>query len=82
MSFNLRNRSFLKELDFTPAELKFLLRLSADLKAAKYGGYEQPRLGSGIPYSVPRGTYRCADGLYICSAATPPGASRLSRSST
>ena len=40
MSFNLRNRSFLKELDFTPAELKFLLRLAADLKAAKYGGYE------------------------------------------
>ena len=28
MSFNLRNRSFLKELDFTPAELKFLLRLA------------------------------------------------------
>lgn len=44
MSFNLRNRSFLKELDFSPAELKFLLRLSADLKAAKYGGYEQPHL--------------------------------------
>src|SRR5215468_842812 len=44
MAFNLRNRSFLKELDFTPAELKFLLQLSADLKAAKYGGYEVPRL--------------------------------------
>ena len=44
MSFNLRNRSFLKELDFTPAELKFLLRLAADLKAAKYGGYERPHL--------------------------------------
>lgn len=44
MSFNLRNRSFLKELDFTPDELRFLLKLSADLKAAKYGGYEQPRL--------------------------------------
>src|SRR4051812_2333953 len=44
MSFNLRHRSFLKELDFTPAELKFLLNLSADLKAAKYGGYEVPRL--------------------------------------
>ena len=44
MSFNLRHRSFLKELDFTPAELKFLLKLSADLKAAKYAGYEQPRL--------------------------------------
>jgi ornithine carbamoyltransferase len=44
MAYNLRNRSFIKELDFTPIELKFLLKLSADLKAAKYGGYEQPRL--------------------------------------
>jgi len=44
MAYNLRDRSFLKELDFTPDELRFLLRLSADLKAAKYGGYEQPRL--------------------------------------
>ncbi len=44
MAFNLRNRSFLKELDFTPEEIKFLLKLSAELKAAKYGGYEQPRL--------------------------------------
>jgi ornithine carbamoyltransferase len=44
MAFNLRNRSFVKELDFTTDELKFLLKLSADLKAAKYGGYEQPRL--------------------------------------
>ena len=44
MAFNLRNRSFVKELDFTPAELRFLLRLSAELKAAKYGGYERQRL--------------------------------------
>jgi ornithine carbamoyltransferase len=44
MAYNLRNRSFVKELDFTPDELQFLLKLSADLKAAKYGGYEQPRL--------------------------------------
>ena len=44
MAFNLRNRSFLKELDFTTEELEFLLKLSADLKAAKYGGYEQQRL--------------------------------------
>jgi ornithine carbamoyltransferase len=44
MAFNLRNRSFLKLLDFTPQEIKFLLDLSADLKKAKYGGYEQPRL--------------------------------------
>ena len=44
MAFNLRNRNFLKELDFTQEEFEFLLKLSADLKAAKYGGYEQPRL--------------------------------------
>lgn len=44
MPFNLRHRSFLKELDFAPGELMFLLKLSADLKAAKYSGYEQPRL--------------------------------------
>ena len=44
MAFNLRNRHFLKELDFTPQELSFLLDLSADLKAAKYAGIEQQRL--------------------------------------
>jgi len=44
MAFNLRNRNFVKLLDFTPEEIKFLLKLSADLKAAKYGGYEQPNL--------------------------------------
>ncbi len=44
MAFNLRNRSFVKLLDFTPAEIKFLLKLAADLKAAKYGGYERQRL--------------------------------------
>ncbi len=44
MAFNLRNRSFLKLLDFTPQEIRFLLELSVDLKKAKYGGYEQQRL--------------------------------------
>lgn len=44
MGFNLRNRHFLKELDFTKQELVFLLKLSADLKAAKYAGTEQQRL--------------------------------------
>ena len=44
MAYNLRNRHFLKLLDFTPEEIRFLLNLSADLKKAKYGGYEQPRL--------------------------------------
>ncbi|MDD6792740.1 MAG: ornithine carbamoyltransferase, partial [Thermobifida fusca] len=44
MAFNLRNRSFVKELDFTPQELMFLITLAADLKAAKYAGTEQPQL--------------------------------------
>ncbi|MEW5846621.1 MAG: ornithine carbamoyltransferase [Bacteroidota bacterium] len=44
MSFNLRNRSFLKLLDFTPKEIQFLLDLAADLKKAKYAGTEQQRL--------------------------------------
>ena len=44
MAFNLRNRSFVKELDFTPQEWKFLLDLAAELKVAKYAGSEQPRL--------------------------------------
>ena len=33
-------------------------------------GYLQPRLGSGIPYSVPRGTWRCADGRWVAVSAT------------
>jgi ornithine carbamoyltransferase len=44
MAYNLKNRSFLKLLDFSPQEIKFLLDLSASLKAAKYSGTEQPLL--------------------------------------
>ena len=44
MSYNLRNRHFLALRDFTPQEISFLLKLSADLKAAKYAGTEVPRL--------------------------------------
>ncbi|MCU1453207.1 MAG: argI [Acidimicrobiales bacterium] len=44
MTGSLRNRSFLKELDFTADELRSLLELSAKLKAEKHGGHEQQRL--------------------------------------
>jgi len=44
MAFNLRNRNFIKLLDFTPEEITYLLRLAADLKAAKYAGIETQRL--------------------------------------
>lgn len=44
MPVNLKNRNFLKLLDFTRSEIEFLLKLSADLKMAKYTGIEQPLL--------------------------------------
>ena len=44
MAFNLKNRSFLQLEDFTPEEIRFLLRLSADLKAAKNTGTEVSQL--------------------------------------
>jgi ornithine carbamoyltransferase len=44
MGFNLHNRSFLKEIDFEPRELRFLLQLSEALKSAKYAGTEVQRL--------------------------------------
>ncbi len=44
MTCNLKNRSFLKLLDFTPEEIEYLLDLAADLKRAKKEGTEEPRL--------------------------------------
>ena len=44
MAYNLRNRHFLKLLDFSPQEIMFLLELASDLKKATYAGTEQPRL--------------------------------------
>jgi ornithine carbamoyltransferase len=44
MAFNLRNRHFLKLLDFTAQEINLLLDLSIDLKKARYAGFEQQRL--------------------------------------
>jgi ornithine carbamoyltransferase len=44
MVFNLRNRSFLKLLDFSTEEIQFLLDLSRHLKTAKYLGTEKQRM--------------------------------------
>ncbi len=63
MPLNLRNRSFLKEIDFSPAELRFLLKLSSDLKTAKYAGTEQPRLvgkNIGLIFEKTSTRTRCA----------------------
>ncbi len=44
MSYNLKGRSFLKELDFEPHEMRYFLDLSESLKTAKYSGTESKRL--------------------------------------
>ncbi len=63
MAYNMRNRHFLKDLDFSAQEIRFLLDLSRDLKRAKYAGYEQPRLqGKNIVliFEKPSTRTRCA----------------------
>lgn len=45
MAYNLRNRHFLKLLDYSTEEIMFLLDLSFSLKKAKYSGTERQRLG-------------------------------------
>lgn len=48
------------------------------VSAYAHMGYVQPRLGSGIPYSVPRGTYCCADGKWVAlSTSTESIAARV-----
>ena len=51
--------------------LESMLALMGPLvSAAAVLGYEQPRMGSQLPYSVPRSTYRCADGTWVALSAT------------
>ncbi len=46
--------------------LESLFQLMGPLPSAYHLlGYEQPRLGSGIPYTVPRGTYKTSDGRWV-----------------
>jgi crotonobetainyl-CoA:carnitine CoA-transferase CaiB-like acyl-CoA transferase len=33
-------------------------------------GEQQPRLGAGLPYTVPRGTYRCTDGKWVAISSS------------
>lgn len=48
-----------------------LLQMMGPLPGAKaLLDYDQPRLGSGIPYSVPRGTYLSRDGRWVAISAS------------
>ena len=59
--------------------LESMLQLMGPLPAAAVRlGYDQPRLGSGIPYSVPRGTYRTKDDRWVAiSTSSEPVARRV-----
>jgi ornithine carbamoyltransferase len=59
MSFDLRGRSFLKLLDFTPAEALHLLDLASSLKEEKRAGAEVPRLtGKNLALIFEKGSTR------------------------
>lgn len=46
--------------------LESTLQLMGPLPSAfAHLGYLQPRLGAGLPWTVPRGTYQCADGAWV-----------------
>jgi crotonobetainyl-CoA:carnitine CoA-transferase CaiB-like acyl-CoA transferase len=57
--------------------LESMLQLMGPLISAWHLlGYRQPRLGSGIPYSVPRGTWRTADGVWLALSTSSEGVAR------
>jgi ornithine carbamoyltransferase len=68
MPINLRGRSLLSLDDLSPDEIRFLLRLATELKAAKYGGYEQPRLkGKNIALIFEKDSTRTRSGFEVAA---------------
>jgi crotonobetainyl-CoA:carnitine CoA-transferase CaiB-like acyl-CoA transferase len=57
--------------------LETLLQCMGPLVPA-YGltGYLQPRAGSSLPYTVPRGTWRCRDGRWVAVSASAESVAR------
>ena len=68
MAFNLKNRHFLTLRGFTPREISFLLKLSADLKTAKYAGTEVPMLqGKDIALIFEKNSTRTRVGFEVAA---------------
>ncbi len=68
MTYNLRNRNFLKLDDFTPQEIHFLLQLAAELKAAKYAGTEMRHLcGKQIALIFEKDSTRTRSGFEVAA---------------
>ncbi|MGH9026510.1 MAG: CaiB/BaiF CoA transferase family protein [Acidimicrobiia bacterium] len=57
--------------------LEAMLQFMGALPSAwAHSGYLQPRLGAGIAYTVPRGTYRCADGKWVAISTSSESVAR------
>jgi crotonobetainyl-CoA:carnitine CoA-transferase CaiB-like acyl-CoA transferase len=57
--------------------LESLLQIMGPLvSAAAVEGWEQPRLGSGVPYTVPRGTWQCRDGGWVAVSTSAESVAR------
>ena len=68
MPANLHGRSFLKLLDFAPADIHMLLTLSRELKAAKHAGTERPRLlGKNIALIFEKDSTRTRAGFEVAA---------------
>ena len=68
MPINLRGRSVLALEDFTPAELRLLLDIAKELKAAKRGGLERPRLsGKNIVLIFEKDSTRTRSGFEVAA---------------
>lgn len=68
MPFNLRGRSVLTLDDFTPEEIRYLLRLAAELKGARIAGTEQPRLkGRNIALIFEKDSTRTRTGFEVAA---------------
>jgi len=68
MPQNLRGRSFLKLLDFSPDEIRHLLQLAASLKVAKQSGTEKPMLsGKNIALIFEKDSTRTRSGFEVAA---------------
>jgi ornithine carbamoyltransferase len=68
MPINLRGRSLLTLDDYSPGDIRFLLRLAAELKAAKLAGTERPRLtGRNIALIFEKDSTRTRTGFEVAA---------------
>jgi ornithine carbamoyltransferase len=68
MSVNLKNQSLLTLDDLSAGEIRFLLRLAAELKSAKYAGTEQQRLkGKNIALIFEKDSTRTRTGFEVAA---------------